>query len=251
MEGKGRPQGAASSRTCPMKVDYEFYAITDQNSARGRGDEEVARALIQGGATVLQYRAKKVSAREQLRVAIKLRALTQAKGVAFIVNDRIDLAVAVGADGVHLGQDDLPVSAARLMVGEDLIVGVSTHSLEQARRAEADGADYIGCGPIFDTQTKENNVPPVGTGLLQEVLGAVRIPVVAIGGIKEHSLESLARAGARCVAVVTALTGAEDVAAATRSMKEKWAAARQEAARERGREEMEAKVRSVKKVSFL
>ncbi len=231
-----------------MKIGWEFYGITDQASAHGRSDEEVAKGLIRGGIDVLQYRAKKVPAREQLATAIRLRALTQAKGLPFIVNDRIDLAVACGADGVHLGQDDLPVSAARLMVGRDLIVGISTHSLDQALRAEAEGADYIGFGPIHPTATKENNVPAVGLEALAQVLAQVRLPVVAIGGIKMGSLEGLAAAGARCVAVVTALTGAEDVAAATHSMRQRWASL---LAGEQDRALRGQRVQTVKKVSFL
>jgi len=231
-----------------MKIGWEFYGITDQASARGRADEEVAKSLILGGIDALQYRAKKVAAREQLATAIRLRAMTQAKGLPLIINDRIDLAVACGADGVHLGQDDLPVSAARLMVGHDLIVGISTHSLDQALRAESEGADYIGFGPIHPTATKENNVPAVGLAALAEVMAQVRIPVVAIGGIKMAGLEGLAAAGARCVAVVTALTAAEDVAAATRAMRQRWAELR---AGEHDRALRGQKVQTVKKVSFL
>jgi thiamine-phosphate pyrophosphorylase len=231
-----------------MKTGWGFYGITDQASARGRSDEEVAKGLLLGGIDVLQYRAKKVPAREQLATAIRLRAMTQAKGLPLIINDRIDLAVACGADGVHLGQDDLPVSAARLMVGHDLIVGISTHSLDQALRAEADGADYIGFGPIHPTATKENNVPAVGLAALAEVMAQVRIPVVAIGGIKMAGLEGVAAAGARCVAVVTALTGAEDVATATRAMRQRWAELK---AGEHDRTLRGQRVQTVKKVSFL
>jgi thiamine-phosphate pyrophosphorylase len=234
-----------------MKLAWGLYCITDQASALGRSDDDIARGLILGGADVLQYRAKKVSAREQLTTAIKLRALTQVKNVPFIVNDRIDLAVACGADGVHLGQDDLPVSAARLMVGQDLIVGISTHTLQQALRAEADGADYIGFGPIFSTQTKENNVPPVGVEALAQVMAQVRIPVVVIGGIKQDHLRSLASAGAHCIAVVTALTSAPDVAETTRTMKAHWTALRHGALEAKARVDREIKVQSAKKVSFL
>jgi thiamine-phosphate pyrophosphorylase len=230
-----------------LKPSYEFYCFTDQKSSLGRSDLDVARALIQGGATALQYRAKVVTAREQLATAIQLRALTEVRGVCFIVNDRVDLAVACGADGVHLGQDDLPVSAARLMVGSDLLVGVSTHTVEQALRAEADGADYIGCGPVYATQTKENNVPPVGVELLREVLVKVKIPVVAIGGIKERHFAELATCGARNIAVVTALTSALEVEKAARSMKQKWL--QEKTGRQQA--EQELRMKSSRKVAFL
>ncbi len=214
---------------------FEFYAITDQASALGRDDLAVARGLLDGGATCLQYRAKKVSARHQWDVAVALRRLTLDKGVPFIVNDRVDLALDCGADGVHLGQDDLPIASAkrlaRLAGRGDLIVGRSTHSLDQALEAEQAGADYIGYGPLYATQTKENNVPPVGVASLREVVDAISVPVVAIGGIKLGQLAEVARHGGRHCAVVTALTGAADIAAATGAHLAAWREAKQAAPR--------------------
>jgi thiamine-phosphate pyrophosphorylase len=204
----------------------EFYAITDQRSALGRSDVEVARDLIRGGATCLQYRAKHVHAREQWDTAVELRRLALDAGVLFIVNDRVDLALDCGADGVHLGQDDLPIASARRLAKrhdrEDLLIGRSTHSLEQAQEAEKDGADYLGFGPLFATQTKENNVPPVGCANLQDILRWVSIPVVAIGGIKLDNLDEVAAAGAKHCAVVTALTSAKDIQATTREYLGRW-----------------------------
>jgi thiamine-phosphate pyrophosphorylase len=205
-----------------MRLDLRFYCITDQASARGRSDESVSRSLLRGGATVLQYRAKKVQAREQFRTACRLRALTRSAGVALVVNDRVDLALACGADAVHLGQDDLPIPLARRLAGRKLKVGVSTHSLAQALQAEAQGADYIGFGPVYETRTKENNVAPVGLRRLAQVCRKVGIPVVAIGGIKLDRLPALAQAGAGNIAVVTALTGAVDVAAAAKEFRRSW-----------------------------
>jgi thiamine-phosphate pyrophosphorylase len=205
---------------------FQCYAITDQSSALGRGDLQVARALLAGGSSCLQYRAKKLSALEQWRVASALRELTREAGALFIVNDRVDLALDCGADGVHLGQDDLPLAVARALAARagrpDLIVGRSTHSLAQAIQAEREGADYIGYGPLFATQTKENNVAPVGPESLVPVLAAVSLPVVAIGGIKLGHLESLAALGARHCAIVTALTSAPDVAQAAREHWSLW-----------------------------
>ncbi|HXB97432.1 MAG TPA: thiamine phosphate synthase [bacterium] len=205
---------------------WEFYAITDQASAQGRSDLAVAAALLRGGATCLQYRAKKVSAREQWETALGLRKLTLDAGVSLVINDRVDLALDCGADGVHLGQDDLPVASARRlarMAGrKDLVVGRSTHSLDQALEAEKDGADYVGYGPLYATQTKENNVPPVGPASLGEIVDALSIPVVAIGGIKLGRLPEVAGQRARHCAVVTALTGADDVEAAAREHLLAW-----------------------------
>jgi thiamine-phosphate pyrophosphorylase len=205
---------------------FEFYAITDQRSARGRSDEEVALGLIKGGATCLQYRAKHVSAREQWDTAVELRRMTLKAGVTFIINDRVDLALDCGADGVHLGQDDLPIASARRLAKrhdrEDLLIGRSTHSSEQAAEAERDGADYIGYGPLFATQTKENNVPPVGCPSLRDIVRWASIPVVAIGGIKLDHLDEVAATGAQHCAVVTALTGAQDIESSTRSYLTQW-----------------------------
>lgn len=213
----------------PWDPRFELYGITDQASALGRDDVSVARGLISGGVSCLQYRAKKVNARGQWNTALALRGLCAEAGIPFIVNDRVDLALDCGADGVHLGQDDLPLALARRLAqacGRKLLLGKSTHSLEQAREAEQEGADYIGYGPLYATQTKENNVPPVGTPSLAAVVRAVRIPVVAIGGIKPRHLVELAAQGARHCAVVTHLTGAPDIGAATRDLKDAWAAAR-------------------------
>lgn len=208
---------------------FECYAITDQASAQGRDDLTVAAGLIRGGATCLQYRAKKTQALEQWRVAAGLRALTREAGVFFVVNDRLDLALACGADGLHVGQDDLPLPLAREWARKagrpDLVLGRSTHSLEQALAGQGEGADYIGFGPLFATQTKENNVPPVGLAALAEVLALVTVPVVAIGGIKLHNLEQIGATGARHCAIVTALTSAEDIGAVSRAHWDLWRAA--------------------------
>jgi thiamine-phosphate pyrophosphorylase len=204
----------------------ELYAITDQASALGRSDEEVALALLKGGASCLQYRAKKVSAAEQWHTAVELRRLTLAYNALFIVNDRVDLALDCGADGVHLGQDDLPIASARRLARrmdrEDLIVGRSTHSAEQAAEAEKSGADYIGYGPLYATQTKENNVPPVGVASLRDIVRWTSVPVVAIGGIKLERLGEVAAQGALHCSVVTALTGSKDVEGATREVLAAW-----------------------------
>jgi thiamine-phosphate pyrophosphorylase len=202
----------------------DFYTITDQPSSLGRADEEVAAGLIAGGCTCLQYRAKKVSAALQWESAFKLRELTRAAGVFFVVNDRLDLALDCEADAVHLGQDDTPLKAARRIAGKKLLIGRSTHSLAQAVQAQDEGADYVGYGPLYATATKENNVPPLGLESLPAVLKALKIPVVAIGGIKLDKLKSVASAGASHVAVVTALTSAKDVAATTRAYVETWRA---------------------------
>jgi thiamine-phosphate pyrophosphorylase len=201
---------------------FEFYAITDQNSSKGRSDLDIARALIAAGVSCLQYRAKKVSAREQWETAFQLRRISRDAGVIFIVNDRIDLALDCEADGVHLGQDDTPMDAARRIAGKKLLIGRSTHSFSQAREAEAQGADYIGFGPLYLTGTKENNIPPLGPAAIVEVLASLKIPVVAIGGIKLRQLPELASLGVEHIAVVTALTGSDQVENVTRDYVTSW-----------------------------
>lgn len=214
---------------------FEFYAITDQASSLGRDDFSIAQGLLAGGASCLQYRAKKVPASLQWQTALLLRRLTLDHGVPFIVNDRVDLALDCGADGVHLGQDDLPLASARRLARgmgrEDFLVGRSTHSLDQALEADKEGADYIGYGPLYPTQTKENNVAAVGVDSLREIVDSISVPVVAIGGIKPAHLAEVARHGGLYCAMVTALSSAMQVDVATREALTAWRQAKQAAPR--------------------
>jgi thiamine-phosphate pyrophosphorylase len=175
---------------------------------------------------VLQLRLKASSAREVLEVARAVQPLVRQAGALLIVNDRSDVARAADADGVHLGQDDLPVPAARALLGPLAIVGVSTHSPGQALDAAAAGADYIGVGPVFTTTTKEHALPARGLELLRTVRAAVELPLVAIGGITPETAASVRAAGADAVAMIAALVRAPDVAAAVRDVLERLGAAR-------------------------
>jgi len=179
----------------------------------------VAAAAIRGGADVLQFRDKAASARTFLKDAERLLSVARRANVPLIINDRVDIACALGADGVHLGQDDLPLEAARRVLGPGRLIGRSTHSLEQARAAEAEGADYIGCGPIFQTPTKPD-YGSIGTELIGQVIDAVRIPVVCIGGIDAWNIAEVLRAGAQRVAVVRAVCAAGDPESAARELKQ-------------------------------
>lgn len=201
----------------------DIYALTDARLSLGRPLEEVARALLDAGVRILQYREKKLKAGQMLDECRLLRRLTGEAGACFIVNDHIDIAMLVGADGVHIGQEDLPVPEVRRLVGPDTLIGLSTHSPQQARAAVDAGADYLGVGPIFATQTKEDVVDPVGFAYLDWVAQNINLPFVAIGGIKEHNIGEVARHGARCCALVSELVGAPDigkkVAAVRRAMR--------------------------------
>lgn len=188
-----------------------LYGLTAEKFSLGRGNEEVAAAMLDGGIRIIQYREKTKKMGRKYEECLRLRAMTRERGAAFIINDDIDLALLVGADGVHVGQEDLPVAAVRSLVGDSVAIGLSTHAPEEARAAVAQGADYIGVGPIFETSTKEDVCAPVGLEYLDFVAKGVDIPFVAIGGIKERNLAEVVARGGRCAALVTEITGARDI----------------------------------------
>jgi thiamine-phosphate pyrophosphorylase len=204
-----------------MSLDLTLYVITDRRLASGRSHEEVAREAIAGGATVIQLRDKEASTKELVEIGRRLRRLTAERGVTFIVNDRVDVALAVNADGVHLGQEDMPAALARQLMGPAKVIGVSASTVEEAKRAEKDGANYLGVGPVYATVTKPDAGEPIGVEGLAEILRAVSIPVVAIGGIKEGNVEEVIAAGADGVAVVSAVVAAQDIEAAARRLRRK------------------------------
>ena len=191
--------------------ETDIYAITDAGLSLGRPLEEVVSALLSAGVRILQYREKKLKGGAMLEECRLLRRLTREAGACFIVNDHIDIAMLVQADGVHVGQEDLPVPEVRSLVGPEMIIGLSTHMPQQAREALALGADYIGVGPIFATNTKEDVVDPVGYEYLDWVARNADVPFVAIGGIKRHNITEVARHGARCCSLVSELVGAPDI----------------------------------------
>lgn len=166
---------------------------------------------------MIQLRDKVAGPRELLQEARQIARLCQERGVRFIVNDRLDLALAVDADGVHLGQDDLPPKAARALLGIGKILGVSTHSVEQAVRAAEEGADYLGIGPIFATGTKATGYEPKGCEIIRQVQARVDLPLVAIGGITLSNVGIVIRAGAAGAAVISAIVGADDITTATQA----------------------------------
>ena len=192
--------------------DTNLYALTDSALSLGRSVSEVAEALLASGIRILQYREKDKKAGAMLEECLLLRELTRRAGACFIVNDHVDIAMLCDADGVHVGQDDLPVQAVRSLLGPDKIIGLSTHSPEQALAAIRDGADYIGVGPIYPTQTKKDVCQAVTLDYLDWVVEHISLPFVAIGGIKRHNIGDVVRHGARCCALVSELVGAPDIA---------------------------------------
>ena len=189
--------------------NFRLYAITDLRTADRRVLDRI-RGAFRGGVDILQLRSKALPDRTLLDLGTKIRPLARKFGRLFIVNDRIDLMLALEADGVHLGQDDLPIECARRIIGNrSKLIGCSTHNLKQALEAERKGADYIGFGPIFQTPTKPD-YRPVGLRAIREVARRVRIPVVCIGGIDRSNIQEVVRAGAKRIAVVRAVFSAPD-----------------------------------------
>lgn len=198
--------------------DLTLYVIVGTGSNREKSLLNIAEEAIEGGAGVIQLREKEMKARALVEAGLELRALTAEKGVAFIVNDRVDVARAVDADGVHLGQEDLPPAYAREILGPDKIIGISASNIEEAAAAEREGADYIGLGAVFATQTKGDAGLPVGVETVREVTRRVNVPVVAIGGINFDNVGQVIKAGADGIAVVSAVTGVFDVRSAARRL---------------------------------
>jgi thiamine-phosphate pyrophosphorylase len=196
-------------------MDPRLYVILDRTAARGRELEAVLQAALAGGCRLFQLREKEWPSGRLLPVAERLRALCREAGATFIVNDRVDLALAVGADGVHLGQDDLPPAAARPLLRPGMLLGLSTHSAAQAWAAQAAGADYVAVGAIFPTGTKPD-FQLVGPELLRKLRGEIRVPMIGIGGITHANVAEVIRAGADGVAVISAVCAAPDPEAATR-----------------------------------
>lgn len=199
-----------------MAKNYRFttdlYCITAEEHSLGRSNIEVVGEMIGAGIKIIQYREKDKKMKAKYEECQIIREMTKQAGVTFIVNDDIDLAIVVKADGVHIGQDDLPIEKVRELVGEEMIIGLSTHSPQQAQDAVQRGADYIGVGPIFKTATKKDVCEPVGLEYLEYVIQNIKIPFVAIGGIKVNNIAQLSKLGTECIAVVTDITTARDIA---------------------------------------
>jgi thiamine-phosphate pyrophosphorylase len=225
-----------------MTVQLGTYLVTQRDLSAGRTTPEVVAAAIEGGVDAVQVREKHRSAREQLAVARRLREPTREAGVALVVNDRVDVAVAADADGVHLGADDLPVEAAREQLGADALVGRSVSTVEAAREAAAAGADYLGVGALYDTDSKDvpEDERDLGTDLVADVDAAVDVPFVGIGGVDADNAAEVVAAGADGVAVISAVTTADDPAGATRDLASAVADGRRRRGTESGQEGADA-----------
>ena len=207
-------------------IDYSLYLVTDRALARGRASVEIVREAVAGGATCVQLREKNCGTREFLEEARAFQAALRGTGVPLVVNDRVDVALAVDADGVHLGQQDMALADARRLGPPGWIIGVSAECVEDAIRAEREGADYIGVSPVFATPTKIDTARPLGLEGLRQMRAAVKIPLVAIGGIHAGNAREVIRAGADGLAVVSAIVSADAPREAARQLRREIEAAR-------------------------
>ena len=200
-------------------IDYSVYLVTDR---RNKTDEEflnIIEEAIKGGTTIVQLREKTASTKEFYDLALKVKEITSKYGVPLLINDRIDIALAVDSEGVHIGQDDMPADIAREIIGEDKILGVSASTVEEAKKAEIDSADYIGSGAVFPTATKDD-ADSVSKEELKKIIDSIDIPVVAIGGITVENAHTLKGSGIAGFSVVSAIMSAEDPKEASEKLKE-------------------------------
>ena len=193
---------------------HGLYVIIDTNLVRG-DIGKTAEDIIAGGAGFLQLRAKDLSTKKFIEAGIRLSKICKRNRIPFIVNDRVDIALALDSDGVHLGQDDMPISIARKIIPQGKLIGLSVHSLEEAAKAKEEKPDYIGVGPVFFTRTKVGAIPPVGTDFIRKIRSGTNLPLVAIGGINAENMEEVIAAGADAIAVCSAILSADNVKAAT------------------------------------
>jgi len=211
-----------------MAVDYSLYLVADADffkktavpGAAGRDLLDLIEAAVRGGVTVVQLRAKNLPFPAFLELGLGAAGRLAGTGVPLLVNDRLDIALACGATGVHLGRDDMPLATARRILGGDKIIGLSVNTLEEAQRAEREGADYVGAGPAYPTATKETGLAVLGSEGLGRIKRAVGIPVVAIGGVSASNAAAVARSGVDGIAVISAILGAPDARLAAEELKQ-------------------------------
>lgn len=208
------------SMECKPKVNYELYLVTDREILGQRDLIESIEKSILGGATLVQLREKDISTRDFYNIAVKVKALTEKYKIPLIINDRMDIALAVDAEGLHIGQSDMPLKIARKIFGNNKIIGVSTSNIEEALEAQKDGADYVGVGAIFPTVTKKD-ADRVTLDNLKKIKETLKIPVVAIGGINKDNVESVMETRIDGVAIISAILGEIDIKGISQTFKDK------------------------------
>jgi thiamine-phosphate pyrophosphorylase len=201
-----------------MKKIGKLHILTDTVLQSRFSHMEITRLAIVGGADTIQYRQKRGSTREMIEIARNMKRLCSEADVTFIVNDRLDVAIAAEADGVHLGQEDFPIPMARELLGEGRIIGGSAATLDEARKCLSEGADYVGFGPVYPTSSKDDAGPVSGIDILKQVVEIIPVPIIAIGGVGAENIPDVMRAGARGIAVISAVCCQDDPEKATRSL---------------------------------
>ena len=204
-----------------MSIDYNLYLVTDRRFLKGRALKKAVEDAIEGGVTIVQVREKDVTTREFYKVALEVKEITDKYNVPLIINDRIDIAQAVDAAGVHLGQDDMSLRLARKILGKDKIIGISVGNIDEAKEAESDGADYVGIGAIFFTGSKKDIDTPIGISGLKEIVKSINIPSVAIGGVNKDNLSEVVSTGTNGAAVISAILGNDNIRQAAKELKVK------------------------------
>jgi thiamine-phosphate pyrophosphorylase len=199
----------------PLLKEIDFYLVTDSGLSK-KGTLSDVKEAVESGCKIVQYREKNKSTKEMICEASEIKRICRDKAI-FLVNDRIDVALAVDADGAHIGQDDMPIETARKLLGIDKIIGLSAYNIDEAIEAENSGADYVGLGPIFDTATKKDAGDGIGPERIREIKNAIRIPVVAIGGINRENCESVIRNGADSLVAISAVICSDDVKRETKN----------------------------------
>lgn len=205
-----------------MHIDYSLYLVTDRGILRDRDLAVAVESAIKGGVTMIQLREKDVGSLEFYDTALKIKAVAGLYGIPFIINDRLDIALAVDADGLHVGQQDLPVEVARRLLGKDKLLGYSVSTIEEALYGVKCGADYLGAGPVFPTGSKHDAVSPIGFDSLKQIVGSVSIPVVGIGGIGIDNIKEIKAAGSAGASLISAILGAQDIEGASRQLIRLW-----------------------------
>lgn len=199
-------------------IDLSLYLVTDRKCLKNKDLNSAIEEAILGGVTLVQLREKNSDSLELFNIAKEVKKITDKHNIPLIIDDRIDIAMAVDATGVHLGQEDIPCNVARKILGSDKIIGVSAHNIKEALKAQSDGADYLGCGSVFNTSTK-NNVTSLKIQELREIKEKVNIPVVAIGGINEKNVLELRGTGIDGIAIVSAILGKDNIKKAAEELK--------------------------------
>jgi thiamine-phosphate pyrophosphorylase len=202
------------------KIDYSLYLVTDRGLSLGRPLIEIVKSAVRGGVTVVQLREKNATTREYIREALEIKSFLNDNNIPLIINDRIDIAMAVEADGIHIGQTDMPFETAKKIVKDSMLIGVSVESIEDAIEADMAGADYISVSPVFQTPTKKDTAPALGLRGIARISALTKKPVIGIGGINQMNCAEVIQSGACGVSIISAVCSAEDPELAARELRE-------------------------------